>query len=105
MKPETVFRINSVVPFLKTLKNTFYQPIQQLAFVGSPDFVLCVRGRFVALELKATGGSPRPLQDYILEKVKSAGGVRLVASPDNWQDVKDTLTEMDSQGELAWRLK
>lgn len=104
MKPETRFRVNSVVPFLKKLPGIFIQPIQQLAFVGSPDFILCIRGRFVALELKSKGCTPRPLQDYLLEQIQKAGGVRIVASPDNWIEVKELLTEMTTQqGALEWR--
>ena len=104
MKSETLFRINKVLPFLKNLANTYAQPIQQLAFVGSPDFILSVRGRFVALELKSAEGALRPLQSYVLEKIKKSGGVSLVASPDNWDEVKEILSDMD-RGALQWKNK
>ena len=95
MKPETRFRINHVVPFLKKLPNTYFMSIQQLAISGDPDLILCVRGRFVALELKAEGEKPRKLQEYKLEKIRKAGGIRLVASPENWSNIKQVLVNMD----------
>lgn len=104
-KPETKFRQNAVIPFLKTLKNTFFEPVQQVAINGSPDFVLCVHGRFVALELKAPGERPRKLQDYKLAQVERTGGLRLVADPDNWEEIKQTLSEMDKSKEEAWSKK
>ena len=70
LKPESIFRTNKVLPFLKTLPFTYIMPIQQVSFAGDPDYVLCLQGRFVALELKAAGCKPRPLQDYKLNKIK-----------------------------------
>lgn len=101
MKPETKFRTNQVRPFLKRLKNTFFMGIQQVAICGDPDFVLCVRGHFVALELKAAGEKPRPLQEHKLNQIEKAGGIRIVASPENWDDVKQHLLEM-SGGIEKW---
>lgn len=103
-KPETKFRQNTVRPFLLRLKNTFFEPIQQKAIHGSPDFVLCVHGRFVSLELKDVKGSVSKLQEYKLERVRETGGVRIVASKLNWQEVKKQLSEMDSSKEKAWKV-
>lgn len=94
-KPETVFRENSVLPFLKTLKNTHFFPIQQVAIRGTPDLLLCVLGTFVALELKAVSGQLHPLQIWHLAEVKRAGGVTLVASPTNWTHVQEILKRLD----------
>lgn len=96
-KPETKFRNNQVTPFLKKLKNCQYFPIQQLAIHDDPDFILCIRGNFVALELKADDGELRPLQSYKLDEVKRAGGTSLVAMPSNWVKVKEILQFLDSQ--------
>lgn len=95
MKNETKFRQNKVIPFLKTLKHTAYFPIQQLAFSGDPDFLLCVHGRFIALELKDTGQVPRPLQQFKLDQVTRTGGLSLVADPENWQIIKERLSRID----------
>lgn len=104
MKPETVFRKNRVIPFLKTLKNTAFFPIQQLAISGDPDFMLCVAGRFVALEIKksdAKADMPRGLQIFKLTEVSRAFGVSLVATPENWEVIKQQLSDMDK--ESVWK--
>ncbi len=98
MKAETKFRVNHVLPFLQTLKNTTIFPIQQLAIIGDPDFVLCCNGRFVALELKKGDEDPRELQLYKLESVRRTKGIAIVAEPGNWETVKRLLLKLD-QGE------
>jgi hypothetical protein len=100
MKPETQFRQVKVIPFLKTLHNTAYFPIQQMAIVGDPDFILCVRGRFVALELKSETGELSPLQKQKLGWITKKGGVSLVASPGTWESIKGILTKLNEWGNV-----
>lgn len=99
VKPETKFRRNQVLPFLKTLKNTTFFALQQVAICGDPDYVLCMNGKFVALELKDDGATPRPLQQYKLDEVKKAKGVALAASPSNWEEIKVLLFRL-SKGDI-----
>lgn len=94
-KPETRFRNAQVKPFLKTLKMTTAFPIQQMAIHDDPDFLLCINGRFVALELKSRKGKVRPLQDYKLTQVRRTGGLSFVADQDNWDSIKKILILMD----------
>lgn len=92
---ERKFRSSKVLPLLKSLPNTFILPIQQSSFRGSPDFVLCIKGRFVALELKRSAKyKPRKLQEYILNKVATSFGLALVVSPDNWNDIRGVLCQL-----------
>lgn len=95
-KPETRFRTNTVRPFLKTLKNSVFFPIQQLAIHDDADFFGCCRGRFVALELKADDGEVRPLQQHKLDEVKRTHGVSLVASPKTWAKARALLLKLDN---------
>ena len=95
MKPETKLRKRLVLPFLRSLKNTWFEPIQQLAIQGTPDFLLCVRGLFVALELKSEKGRLSPLQRRKLQMVEKAQGIAIVANPGNWKEVKQRLTNLD----------
>lgn len=99
LKPETAFRIGYFDPFIKRLKNTCSFSIQQVSINGDPDKLLCIRGKFVACELKAKGGKLRPLQEYRLNQVRVAGGITLVVSPDNWETTKKYLVQLD-QGEI-----
>jgi len=95
MKPETRFRVNQVIPFLKELKNTSYFPIQQLSILGDADFILCCNGGFVWLELKDIKESLRPLQEYKASWVVRTGGVAIKADPDNWEEVKLFLQQLN----------
>jgi hypothetical protein len=95
VKAETTFRQGRVIPFLKTLKNTWFTPIQQVTVRGVPDFLLGCRGRLVGLELKTDVGKVDPLQAHTLEQIEKCGGVAIVARPGNWDAVKDQLNELD----------
>lgn len=97
-KPETRFRNSKVLPFLKTLKNTAYFAVQQTSIRGDADYILCSKGRFVWLELKADGEKPRPLQEYKADWVVKCDGVAMVAFPANWAGMKKILAKLD-QGE------
>lgn len=96
-KPETKFRQGRVLPFLKTLRNTAYFPIQQVSIRGTPDYILCVRGRFVGLELKRSQeADTSKLQQFNLDWIKRVGGVAIKAYPENWDLVKGVLRSMDA---------
>lgn len=95
LKPERKFRIQTVDPFLKKLKNCKSFSIQQVAISGTPDKLLCINGKFVALELKDKGKKPSKIQKYNLDGVVEAGGVSIVASLNNWEEVKKILLQLD----------
>ena len=99
LKPETKFRKSKVIPLLLRLKNTAFFPIQQLAIVGDADFILCIRGVFVWLELKKNDLEvPKPLQRHKAWWVGKCGGLAMVAYPENWAVISKKLTALD-QGE------
>jgi hypothetical protein len=89
-KPETNFRVR-VKRDLATLPETMIFPIQQQTILGDPDFVLCVRGRFVALELKSVRGKASALQKYKLESVRKSGGLAFEVYPKTWAEVFTAL--------------
>jgi hypothetical protein len=92
LKPETVFRIKKVNPFIKKLNATADFSIQQTSIIGDPDKLLCIRGNFVALELKDEGGGVlERLQEYNLSRVVAAGGYAYVADQSNWKEVSGYL--------------
>ncbi len=96
MKPETRFAVNQVDPFLKKLQHCVVTTVQQLAKCGDPDRILCIRGRYVALELKALDGKARPLQEWKLTSIRvRGGGLAFVVSPDNWEEIKIILSKLD----------
>lgn len=96
-KFETIFRRNRVDPFLKSLPGCYFDAIQQVAKHGSPDYYLCIRGNFVGLEIKKSGhkvDEPSPRQKYSLEQIEKAGGLALVAYPENWEEIKSKLIDL-----------
>lgn len=56
----------------------FMPPANGYGRAGIPDFVACVKGRFVAIEAKAGSGKTTALQDRELARIQDAGGVSMV---------------------------
>jgi hypothetical protein len=93
-KPETVFR-EKVRADLKTVYRCHPFPIQQKAIVGTPDFLVCISGIFVCLELKASEESPvLKMQTYNLAKVVECGGLAFIAWPQNWKNILQKLQKI-----------
>lgn len=93
-KPETKFK-EKVRSALETLPNTWCEKIQQVAIRGTPDFLCCVNGSFVALELKKDDKQELDaLQKYKLAQIENAGGLGLKITPENWLEVFDNLRRM-----------
>lgn len=93
-KKETLFRENSVKPFLQHLANSHWFSIQQITLRGHPDIVGCVNGWFVGIEIKDVGEVPRALQKYHLDKIEKAGGIAISTSKENWDQVKELLNDL-----------
>ena len=86
-KPETLFK-ERIRPKLKKIPHSWWEKIQQVGIRGTPDFLGCVCGVFVALELKKDEKSKiDPLQVHKLKLIANAGGVAFVVSPENWEEV------------------
>jgi hypothetical protein len=91
-KPETIF----AEKIDKDLKKTFgadvwVENIQQVGKRGTPDRLICLKGIFVALELKIESGVVDTLQLYKLVEIKKAGGKSFVVYPYTWNLVLEKL--------------
>lgn len=64
---------------------------------GVPDLLVCYKGLFIAIEVKAPGklSNTSKLQDYNLEQVRVSGGRTLVV--DNLADVLKFFDSLDNQ--------
>lgn len=75
-------RVKSAVKlWLKQRKAYFYMPMQNgMGRVGIPDFIVCLQGRFIAIETKAPGkkNNTTPNQKRELASIHRAGGEALV---------------------------
>lgn len=66
---------------------------------GVPDILLCVKGRFVGMELKSYKGVVKIAQTTNIKWIKSAGGVAGVVRC--WSDAVDLLAEAGYHLEAA----
>jgi hypothetical protein len=55
-----------------------YMPVKTLYGSKTVDYLICCNGRFVAIEAKAPGQEPTPLQKEHLSNVDQAGGITFV---------------------------
>ena len=93
-KPETVFK-ERVARDLKKIPGIWFEKIQQVAIRGTPDYLICLAGKFIALELKASEKDlPDPLQRHKLMEILRAGGVALVAWPGNWKATYEGIRKL-----------
>lgn len=69
--------IKAVKEYLKTVDNCFYwkEHGSQYGQAGIPDIIICLDGRFIALEVKTAKGKVSILQQVTLRKIKNAGGI------------------------------
>lgn len=93
-KPETVFRNNQVMPFLRSLPECYKVSIQQVALVGIPDLLICLGGYFVGMELKDITGKASPSQLYNLGKIRDAGGLAMICDKTTWKKDRELLTAL-----------
>jgi hypothetical protein len=69
---------NEVKKQLKALGAYQFWPVQQGFGATTVDCLACLAGAFVAIETKAPGKKPTPLQLTTLEKIRISGGIPLV---------------------------
>ena len=80
-----------------SLPKTWAEKIQQVVKRGTPDFLCCINGTFVAIELKVDAKLER-LQEYKLKLISEAGGLGLVVTPDNWDLTYEFLHTIAIEG-------
>tara|TARA_R110000868_G_scaffold166268_1_gene400242 strand:- start:228 stop:515 length:288 start_codon:yes stop_codon:yes gene_type:complete len=58
---------------------------------GVPDFLICHKGRFIAVEAKAGKGKTTLLQEAHLERIRTAGGTTMIINETNLQQLREQL--------------
>jgi len=97
---ETKFK-EKVSRWLKNHPNIWFVKIQMVSTRGIPDYLICVSGQFLGIELKSSKTATRaPLQEWTLNAIAAAGGIGLVVFPENWESTKVFIEEM-AKGENA----
>ena len=81
---ETAFKVK-VMKDLATLEDCWVLKTQEKGRHGTPDLLICLKGIFVAIELKAEKGVTTKLQEYTLQKIRDAKGYGIISKPSLWQ--------------------
>lgn len=63
----------------------------QFTKAGVPDILACVKGQFVAIELKTETGRLSKLQEYNLAKIAESGGQAFVLRPNGFEAFADFI--------------
>ena len=58
---------------------------------GIPDLLVCCKGRFLGVEIKAPNGKPSELQIYNLKKIDEAGGFAILLYPNQFELFKNFI--------------
>lgn len=100
-KPETIFKERVQKDLKREIKNGWFFKVQQRSLRGIPDVIGCVKGKFVAMELKVprtkTQVKADPLQEWVLSKIILANGIAMVVTPMNWQEVLTRLKALEGE--------
>ena len=84
---------------LKQLERVWFFKASERSLAGSPDFILCVNGMFVALELKRDEKAKASrLQAHTLQEINESGGIGVVVHPGNWAKVFCVLKTLAGGG-------
>ena len=86
---ESAFQ-KKVIAFIKSLPRTWIVNIWGGGFMkaGIPDLLICINGKFMALELKREGGVVSPLQERNIRLINEAGGIGIILFPDDFDEFK-----------------
>jgi len=60
---------------------------------GVPDFLCCIKGKFVAIEAKAGKGTTTALQEKNLKSIRESGGLTAVIYETNLSDLEKFVGE------------
>lgn len=68
---------------------------------GIPDLIVCYRGRFIGFEVKRPGKDATKLQDFMLKRITTAGGIAMVIR--SVEEAEAILDQIDNSGRESSR--
>lgn len=86
--------IAAIKEYLKTINNCFYwkEHGSQFGQAGIPDIICCLKGKFIAFEVKTEKGKTTILQEVTIRKIRIAGGYAEVVR--SVEDVKAIIEKL-----------
>ena len=90
---------NKVKAYLKEQGCYFIKYWGGAAFTksGVPDLLVCCKGQFFGVEIKAADGKPSDLQIYNLRKIDTAGGKAVLLYPKDFDMFKRLVQTPDNK--------
>ena len=58
---------------------------------GIPDLICCIKGRFIAIEVKASTGRASELQKLNTNRIRDSGGDAVILFPSGFEQFKEDL--------------
>jgi hypothetical protein len=58
---------------------------------GVPDFLVCLKGKFIGVECKAGKGKPTALQLKNLAEIEASGGISVIVNEDNLEQFETAM--------------
>lgn len=82
---------------LVTLGAYVFMPVQTGMGAATLDMLVCINGKFLAVECKRPeGGRTTPRQKFVAKAIEDAGGVAVIAR--SWLDIEATVLQMLHSG-------
>lgn len=81
--------VNKILKYLGSLDKCFCYKNYGFGNAGVPDIIVCLDGKFIALEVKTPKGKASELQKLIIKRINESGGIAAVVRSVN--DVKNLL--------------
>lgn len=87
-----------VIKYLNSLDNTWFFKVWGGGFQrsGIPDLICCIKGNFLAIELKGDSGKPTALQEMNIRKINEAGGIGVILYPKDFKNFKKLVKKVMS---------
>ena len=100
-KPEVKVK-KQIKELLEKHKAYYFTPVTSgFGTSGVPDFVACIKGKFVGIEAKAGKGQTTALQDKNLTQIIDAGGIAIIVNETGIEDLRLLLeVGLPTQGAL-----
>lgn len=61
---------------------------------GLPDMHICIKGKSIEVELKATNGVPSELQKHIIQQINDSGGCALLIYPKDFAKLQSIVEKV-----------
>jgi len=88
VKPEVVVK-KKITELLKKHGAYYFTPVTSgFGSSGVPDFVACIKGKFIGIEAKAGKGKTTALQDKNLAQIMDAGGIAVIVNENGLEQLQ-----------------